>query len=52
MSVIPALGRLRHGDYEFKVSLGYKARPCLKTHNQPNKNKETTTNNPKDYTGS
>jgi hypothetical protein len=30
MSVIPALGRLRQLDCEFKVSLGYIGRSCLK----------------------
>jgi hypothetical protein len=29
-AVIPALGRLRKEDVEFKVSLGYLGRPCLK----------------------
>jgi hypothetical protein len=26
----PVLRRMRHVDYEFKASLGYTARPCLK----------------------
>jgi hypothetical protein len=30
MSVIPALGRLRQEDWEFKTTLAYIARPCLK----------------------
>jgi hypothetical protein len=30
MPVIPALRRLRQEDHEFKTSLGYIARPCLK----------------------
>jgi hypothetical protein len=29
--VIPAFGRQRQEDGEFKTSLGYIARPCLKT---------------------
>jgi hypothetical protein len=31
MSIISALRRLRQEDPEFKASLDYKARPCLKT---------------------
>jgi hypothetical protein len=42
VSVIPTLRRLRQEDQEFKVSLGYIARPCLKKQNK------TKTNNPKD----
>jgi hypothetical protein len=30
MLVIPEHGRLKQGDTEFKASLGYKAKPCLK----------------------
>jgi hypothetical protein len=30
MLVIPALGRLQQENNEFKVSLGYIVRPCLK----------------------
>jgi hypothetical protein len=30
ISTIPALRRLRQKDREFKASLGYTARPCLK----------------------
>jgi hypothetical protein len=30
MSVIPALGRLKQETLQFKVSLDYIARPCLK----------------------
>jgi hypothetical protein len=30
MSITPALERLRQDDQEFKVNLGYIARPCLK----------------------
>jgi hypothetical protein len=29
--IIPALRRLKQKDCEFKVNLGYVARPCLKT---------------------
>jgi hypothetical protein len=36
-SVIPALGRLRQKDWEFKVSLGYLARACLKTNQATSK---------------
>jgi hypothetical protein len=45
MPVTPAIGRLSQGDCEFKFSLGYIARPCLKktkpkqTNKKPNKNK-------------
>jgi hypothetical protein len=30
LTIIPALGRLRWEDLEFKVILGYIRRPCLK----------------------
>jgi hypothetical protein len=40
MFVIPVLGRLRQEDHEFKGSLGYIERHCLKKTKQTNK-KET-----------
>jgi hypothetical protein len=39
MLIIPALGRQRQEDHEFKVSLGYTARLCLKK--KDNKKKRT-----------
>jgi hypothetical protein len=30
MPIMPALWRVRQKDYEFKASLGYMARSCLK----------------------
>jgi hypothetical protein len=40
MPVIPALGRQRQEDPEFKASLGYIARPYLKTSKITNKQKK------------
>jgi hypothetical protein len=37
MAIIPALGRLRQEDHEFKASLGCLVRPCLKKSNQKKK---------------
>jgi hypothetical protein len=37
ISVIPALGRLKWKDHEFKVSLGYIRRSCLKHKTKENK---------------
>jgi hypothetical protein len=34
--MIPALGRLRQLDLEFKTSLGYTVRPCLKNNSNNN----------------
>jgi hypothetical protein len=45
-TVIPVLGRLRQEDGEFKVSLGYIARLCLK---KTNKQKNLRNNNNKLY---
>jgi hypothetical protein len=28
MPIIPTLGKVRQEDHEFKVSLGYRVRPC------------------------
>jgi hypothetical protein len=33
-SIIPAVRRLRQEDLEFKASLGYTAKPCLKKENK------------------
>jgi hypothetical protein len=37
--IIPALRRLRQENHEFKFSLGYKARPCLKQNKNQRKKK-------------
>jgi hypothetical protein len=39
ISIIPVLARLKQEDYEFEVSLGYFASPCLNTPLPQNKNK-------------
>jgi hypothetical protein len=44
MPAIPALGRLRQEDREFKASLVYIVRYCLKKPNQPNKQTNTLPN--------
>jgi hypothetical protein len=37
MPVMPAFGRLRQEDHKLEATLGYIARPCLKTKQQNNK---------------
>jgi hypothetical protein len=44
MPAIPALGRLRQEDREFKASLVYIVRYCLKKPNQPTKQTNTLPN--------
>jgi hypothetical protein len=37
MPIIQTLGRMKQKDHEFKASLGYVARPYLKTNKRANK---------------
>jgi hypothetical protein len=45
MPVIPALRKLRKEDCEFKASMGYIARPCLKTQRGREKENEKNSQN-------
>jgi hypothetical protein len=39
-TIIPAFGRLRQEDHEFKTSLGYVAKPCLKKRKRKKKERK------------